>query len=63
MLEENNMKLLEEWIEYSYSNVTTSSPNESLFSIKLDHEMIEMISICQVMSNDKRNALLNKLAK
>lgn len=63
LLEENNIKLIQEWIEYSYSNETTSSANESLFSIKLDQEMIEMISNSKVMSSDKRNVLLNKLAE
>ncbi len=63
MLDENNIELIEDWIEYSYSNGTTATPNESLFSIKLDQEMIEMISSIKVISNDKKNALLNKLAR
>jgi len=63
MLDENNIELIEDWIEYSYSNETTATPNESLFSIKLDQEMIEMISSIKVISNDKKNALLNKLAR
>jgi len=57
------MKLLQEWIEFSYSNETISLPNERLFSTKLDQEMIEMISNFTVMSDDQRNYLLNKLAK
>lgn len=62
LLEENQLKLILEWVDYSYQETAESSPSP-LFKEKLTPEMIDSIYTSRYLLNENREQILNCLAR